>query len=182
MNWQFKQNAHVPIHLLADKQLYFVTGRTLYGKNYLRKNEAKEAFKLIMEDFLTRRGWRLDHWVILDNHYHFTADSELGKDLQLIIGNIHRKSGKEIREHTDIPVVRKIWHNYWDRCVRDEEQYLNCLSYMYWNPVKHGYVTDPMKYSWSSFSLLSKNGTDVESLSFLNDRIDKLPFLPGDFE
>ncbi len=182
MNWEFKQNVHAPIHLLADKQMYFVTGRTLYGKPYLRKDEAKEVFKLIMEDFLTRRGWRLDHWVILDNHYHFTADSELGKDLQLIMGNIHRKSGKEIREHTDIPVVKKIWHNYWDRCIRDEEQYFNCLSYMYWNPVNHGYADDPLKYPWSSLCLLSRSGIEVENWSFLNDRIDKLPFLPGDFE
>ena len=180
-NWQFKKNPHAPLHLLANQQLYFVTGRTLYGKPYLRLDSTKKAFLSILKDFLSRKKWELDHWEIMHNHYHFTAISALGEDLPLIMGNIHRKSAKEIRQKTTLKVSKKVWHNYWDRCIRDENEYYNCLKYMYWNPVKHGYTTQPADYRWSSFHGLLENGVDVEGWSFLGDRVDRLPFLPGDF-
>ncbi|MBI3006227.1 MAG: transposase [Ignavibacteriales bacterium] len=180
MDWQFKKHAHAPAHLLANHQLYFITGSTLYGRPYMTLDGAKAAFLSILEDFLARKNWQLDHWEILDDHYHITTVSSLGEDLPLIIGNVHRKSAKEIRNKTTLKVKGKIWHNYWDRCIRDEDQYYNCLRSMYWNPVKHGYTTDPAKYKWSSFYRFLQNGGDFEELIFLQDRVDKLPFFPGD--
>jgi putative transposase len=47
---------------------------------------------------------------------------------------------------------KEIWQKrFWEHLVRDEEDFLRCLEYIYYNPVKHGYVASPFDWLWSSF-------------------------------
>jgi putative transposase len=172
-----KHYLHNPPHLFVDEQLYFITGSTLYRTSYLENDKVKEELISIIYDFLTRKGWRLDHWVILDNHYHLTVESKEGKDLGTIFGNIHRKSAKIVRAFMKNGIQKKVWHNYWDRCIRDEKQYDKFLNYMFWNPVKHNKVDDPLDYEWSSFHWLFKKGVEVNNWDFLRSPMEDLSFI-----
>jgi hypothetical protein len=40
---------------------------------------------------------------------------------------------------------------YWDTCITYERSYFAKLNYLYYNPVKHGYVQDPAEYSFGSY-------------------------------
>jgi putative transposase len=47
---------------------------------------------------------------------------------------------------------RGVWQRrFWERTVRDEDDFVRCLDYIHWNPVKHGLVARPKDYPWSSF-------------------------------
>lgn len=46
---------------------------------------------------------------------------------------------------------RGIWQRrYWERCIRDERDYLNHIEYIHQNPVKHEYVQDALDWPYSS--------------------------------
>ena len=46
---------------------------------------------------------------------------------------------------------RSIWQRrYWEHAIRDEKDYENHLNYIYYNPVKHGYVKTPAEWPYSS--------------------------------
>jgi putative transposase len=45
-----------------------------------------------------------------------------------------------------------VWQSrYWEHRIRDEEDYLRHRDYIHLNPVKHGYVSTPEQWAWSSF-------------------------------
>jgi len=45
----------------------------------------------------------------------------------------------------------KKFHNYWDTCITYENSYFTRLHYIWFNPVKHGYVDDPIKWKYGSY-------------------------------
>jgi len=48
---------------------------------------------------------------------------------------------------------RGIWQSrFWEHTVRDEDDFKRCLDYIHWNPVKHGYVSRPCDYPYSTFA------------------------------
>jgi putative transposase len=47
---------------------------------------------------------------------------------------------------------RGVWQRrFWEYTVRDEDDLKRCVDYIHWNPVKHGFVTRPADYPWSTF-------------------------------
>src|SRR5581483_439824 len=47
---------------------------------------------------------------------------------------------------------RGVWQRrFWEHTVRDADDLTRCLDYVHYNPIKHGYVTRPADYPWSTF-------------------------------
>ncbi len=155
-----KKYRHNPPHLFLDNQVYFITAACHEKQPFLRNAEIKAFLRETLFDFAERVDWQMDNWVILDNHYHFSIKSKLGKDLSYLMGNVHRKTAKYIREHVDV-AIPTVWWNYCDYCPRNEADYFKHLNYMLYNPVRHGYAIDLKEYSWSSFhSLFEEVGSE----------------------
>ncbi len=156
----FKRHSHTPIHAFFDDTPYFLTGAIYKKRPLLAQDALKEKLlKLIRENFQVF-GWQLNHWVILNNHYHLLGISHKGKDLSKIIQKVHGDSGKLIRAVSQCE--KPIWWNYWDYCPRNEREYLIRLNYLLTNPIKHGYVSNLNDYAFSSFhELLVEKGKNV---------------------
>ena len=46
---------------------------------------------------------------------------------------------------------RGIWQRrYWEHLIRDEQEYINHVNYIHYNPVKHGYVDKASAWQHSS--------------------------------
>ncbi|QSA97035.1 transposase [Methylococcus sp. EFPC2] len=46
-----------------------------------------------------------------------------------------------------------VWQRrYWEHCIRDEDDWRRHMDYIHYNPVKHGYVSAPKDWPYSSFS------------------------------
>lgn len=99
-------------------------------------------------------GWMLEHWVILDNHYHLLCKSNYGKELSALMKSIHGTSAAIIARTTNCE--KPVWYNYWDYCPRNEHEYYTRLNYMLNNPIKHSYVSNLHDYLFSSFHALFK--------------------------
>ncbi|MFA5959287.1 MAG: transposase [Tatlockia sp.] len=59
-------------------------------------------------------------------------------------GEVINSSKKSKRE-------RGIWQRrFWEHTIRNEQDYINHMNYLYYNPVKHGYVKTPLQWQYSS--------------------------------
>ena len=144
-----KRSQHTPAHLLLDHAPYFLTAAIYQKRRLLATPTLKIRLRDTICEFFEKYGWALQHWVILDNHYHLLGQSRNGKDLPQMIRGIHVTSAKAIAQATgcDYP----IWWNYWDYCLRSEQEYNIRMNYVLYNPVKHGYVNNLHDYPYSSF-------------------------------
>lgn len=154
-----RRHPNTPVHAFQDNAAYFITG-AIYDKRPLLRDA---ALKQTLLDQLRLRfqeyGWALEHWVILDNHYHLLGHSRKGVDLREIMRRAH--SASAITIHADTACDLPVWWNYWDYCPRNERDYYIRLNYLLYNPVKHGYVSDLKEYPYSSFhTLLQDFGRD----------------------
>ena len=152
-----KYNLHNPVHFFCDDSSYFITAAIYNKRPLLADKQIKTTLLELIQTLFQEKGWTVEHWVILDNHYHLLGNSRKGKDLSKIIQGIHGQSGFLISQITNCE--KPIWWNYWDYCPRDEKEYLIRLNYLLNNPIKHNYVTDLNHYQFSSFqSYLGKIG------------------------
>jgi putative transposase len=54
---------------------------------------------------------------------------------------------------------RGVWQRrFWEHVIRDEDDLAHCCDYIHFNPVKHGYVSRPVDWRFSSFHRFVKSG------------------------
>ncbi|WP_083960710.1 REP-associated tyrosine transposase [Methylomonas lenta] len=144
-----KKSPHSPAHLLLDQAVYFITSAIYQKRPLLKPETVKQHLLDTIQTCMTEKNWQLDHWVILDNHYHLMLTSKKGDDMPGIFRKIHGLSARFIQAQG--PCELPVWWNYWDYCPRDEKDYFIRLNYLLNNPLKHGYVTNLADYPHSSF-------------------------------
>ncbi|MBU0598315.1 transposase [Patescibacteria group bacterium] len=149
-----------PPHLFIDKCYYFLTARTLGGKNFFNNNEKKMILLNVIKCAADKYDVKLVAWVVLDNHYHLIIKFINSNKLIRFVTNIHVNSSRLLNKFDDT-TGRKVWWNYWDRYIRDERDFWIHFNYIHHNPVKHRYARDSKDYQFSSYHYwLNKEGKE----------------------
>lgn len=100
-----------------------------------------------------KRPFRIDAIVILPDHLHCIWKLPSG-DAD------YSTRWKQIKKVFSEHVPAKINHRgeklvcqrrFWEHLLRDEEDWQSHMAYIYYNPVKHGYVERPLDWPHSSF-------------------------------
>jgi putative transposase len=119
-----------------------------HGAQLLRKAENA----LIVETCILRdHGLRyaLAAWCIMPNHVHVVIEQFAGHDLDTIV-----QAWKSVTAHTINKREQRrgqLWQReYFDRFMRDEEQFARTVNYVENNPVAAGLVTHPQDWRFSS--------------------------------
>ncbi|MFH0951617.1 MAG: transposase [Patescibacteria group bacterium] len=100
----------------------------------------------------------------MDNHYHILLSIKKGATLSAIVRYINGGSSYDLNI-MDKTKGRKIWWNYWDKSIREENDYYRIMNYIHHNPVKHCYAKRMDGYKYSSYRVyLRKYGKE-----WLND-------------
>jgi len=106
-----------------------------------------------------RHPFHIDAWVVLPEHMHClwtlpVLDSDFPVRWQMIkaLFSLSVPKGRKLRTS----LVRKreagVWQRrYWEHTIRDERDYAVHLDYIHFNPVKHGFVSHPGEWQFSSF-------------------------------
>jgi len=151
---------HHPPHLFLDNTYYFITART-YQKQLIFNNDEKKALLLNSLKAEFRNGeCDLVAWVVLANHYHILFRIIQAKGISSRINMIHGKVSYLVNKK-ESETGRKVFQNYWDRCIRDEADFWRHFNYIHYNPIKHGYVKNMKDYKFSSYEFwLEKKGTE----------------------
>jgi putative transposase len=54
---------------------------------------------------------------------------------------------------------RGIWQpRFWEHLIRNDEDMQRCCGYIHYNSIKHGYVTKPADWPWSTYSRFERSG------------------------
>lgn len=54
---------------------------------------------------------------------------------------------------------RGIWQRrFWEHSIRDDDDFEHHVNYIHYNPVKHGYVSKPVEWEYSSIHKFIKKG------------------------
>lgn len=122
--------------------------------------------RLLRQAFVTvRRQWTFDMFacVLLPDHLHCIWTLPEGDDdFPIRWANIKRSFTKAYLASGGRPLAVSssraehresgIWQaRYWEHRIRDETDWFRHRDYIHLNPVKHGLVSEPGDWPWSSF-------------------------------
>jgi len=104
-------------------------------------------FVEVLLHYRRRDEYLLHEFVVMPDHFHLliTPLKALERALQLI------KGGFSFRAKKELGFVHEIWQSsYYDRRVRDAEEYFAFREYIRRNAVKRGLVAAAERYPYSS--------------------------------
>lgn len=121
---------------------------------------------------------------ILPDHFHLLmklpeGDQDFSKRIRLLKLNFNKRLPIECRDPSTNQRNRReagIWQRrFWEHLIRDDEDLANHCDYIYYNPVKHGYVKSVRDWQYSSFHRDVRNGIYAEDWGRdVNDKIRNL--------
>jgi putative transposase len=128
-----------PPHIYQDELHYFLTATTFDRNRIFRGRSAKELLQRQLMESVARYRIRLRAWVLLDDHYHLLFRVPRPQVLQRFVKHFHARSAVAVNSAHN-KAGRRVWHNHWDYCPRNEESLYRVFNYIHANPLKHGYV------------------------------------------
>jgi putative transposase len=104
-----------------------------------------------------RTPFDLIAWVILPDHMHLLVCAG-EHDLSRLMRRIKLTFSARLRVRLRLAEGRVWQYRFWDRVMRDPEDIKRHIDYIHYNPVKHGYVSDPFRWEHSSLSEYFRSG------------------------
>ena len=139
---------HAPPHFLEGKKTYLITAAISEHQPWMADEDRRSELAKEMLDGMRAKGWLVFAWVVLPNHYHFLANVDLDGFAELCR---RKHSSLATRWNRQDRKRGKVWYRYSERKIRSEGHFLGAMNYVFLNPVKHGYVSDP--FDWLTSSL-----------------------------
>lgn len=93
-------------------------------------------------------------YVFLFDHFHLLIQPTGTSNFSKIMHSLKTNFTKEYKKMIGLSSSQsmKFWQKrFWDHVIRDDSDFENHLHYIHFNPAKHGYVTDPRKWEYSSY-------------------------------
>ena len=86
-------------HILTDSSIYFITGRTYAGINWLQADSTKKYFQDKLQELVSRFNFGLDAYAILNNHYHVLVAVPSGENVPKFVKNLHGATAHYIKQN-----------------------------------------------------------------------------------
>lgn len=142
---------------------FFFTVVTDDRRPFLAQEPARRCLHQMIETVQARRPLDLTAIVLLPEHLHCIwrlpqDDTDYSTRWACIKKGFSRSwlacGGRETpvsrsrRDHRE----RGIWQRrFWEHAIRDEEDFIDHVNYIHYNPIKHGVARCPHAWPWSSF-------------------------------
>jgi len=126
-------------------------------------DDLRNAIKTVINN----HPFKIDAFVVLPDHLHAIwtlpkNDADFATRWGLIKSGFSRCIPKteRINKSRTTKGERGIWQRrYWEHLIRDDLDYKRHMDYVYYNPVKHGYVESVLDWPHSSFHRDVNRGT-----------------------
>jgi REP element-mobilizing transposase RayT len=137
-------------HWYLDNQVYFLTARCRDRYPAFASESAKAIFWDRFDHYTVKYGFT--PWVtsLLDNHYHTLGYLRVGNNLPEMMRRLHGSVAKLVNDvlpERRLPFWREAGHrDYFDGCIRDENQCRRAYQYTLIQAERHGIVDDHRNY------------------------------------
>ena len=128
--------------------------------------ERIDVLRTAFRNFRARHPFHIEAIVILPDHLHCVwmlgpGDTGFSTRWSLIKGHLSRADRKR-RAHFAKPHQageRGLWQRrFWKHLIRDQADFNRHVDYVYWNPVRHGWVRRVSDWPHSSFHAFRRRG------------------------
>ena len=132
---------------------YFFTVVTYQRKPYLANDTRINLLRHAFREVKAKRPFDFVAAVILPNHLHCLwnlpiDDADFSTRWQMIKTAFSRHIPVKVRKDG----AKTVWQpRFYEHCIRDENDFHRHLDYIHYNPVKHGLVSAPIDWPYSSF-------------------------------
>ena len=112
---------------------YFITASTFQKRSILQSDRMAQLFVDVLLHYRRQQKYRLYEFAVMPDHFHLliTPVTTLERAMQRIKGGFSYRAKKEIG------FVHEMWQpSYYDRRVRNAEEYCAFREYIRQNPVK----------------------------------------------
>jgi putative transposase len=159
---------------------YFFTVVTYQRAELFRDELARRLLKEAIENTRLSHPFETIAFCLLFEHLHCiwklpANDSDYSRRWSSIKGNFSREYLKLNEQHREVSSsrVRKgevaVWQRrFWEHQIRDENDLQRHVSYIHYNPVKHGLVQDVKDWPWSTYHKYVKAGFYGPAVDFDN--------------
>ena len=155
-------------------QSHFITFSCYHRQAKLSSPDLCDLFVQCLEEMRRRFAMRIYGYVVMPEHVHLLTNEPKYAPLADAIHFLKLSFAKRLRHREPAAESGSFWQKrYYDRNVRDGEEFTVKLRYLHRNPVKRGLVQDPAEWKWSSFRhyALREVGTvEIESAWAATDR------------
>lgn len=136
-------------------QIYFVTCVT-HNREPILADQANSLLDII-DEYKRKMRFEIIAHVIMPDHFHIIIDPKRN-NLSDILKRIKISFAYRIRKTQRI-YSQTIWQKrFWDHIIRDENDFNAHIEYIHYNPVKHGFVKNPLIWEHSSFGEFINDG------------------------
>ena len=137
---------------------FFITIVTYNRQTWFATDTDREIARDAMAAIRDRYGLKFIAWVILPDHLHWIIEP-CGADYSKVVFSFKKHVSYHYRQRGVVHKGGKFWQDrFWEHTVSDEDDRERCVEYIHYNPVKHGIVSVPRDWKYSSFHKYVKRG------------------------
>ena len=126
---------------------YFITASTFQKRNTLQSDRMAGLLLDVLLHYRRQGRYLLHEFVVMPDHFHLliTPHESLERAMQFI------KGGFSFRAKRELGFMHEIWqHSFYDRRVRDAEEYFAFREYIRQNAPKRGLAIKAQDYRYGS--------------------------------
>ncbi len=150
--------------------VFFFTVVTFNRLPILTTSESMEIFHSVWNDVQKKHPFKTLAICVMPDHLHTIwkmpeNDDDYSmrwKEIKRLFSVCYLEKIGPGGIRNDSRIKRKeaaIWQRrFWEHAIRDDIDLNNHFDYIHYNPVKHGLVSDPAEWPWSSFQRFVKSG------------------------
>jgi putative transposase len=133
-------------------QSHFLTFSCYRRQPKLNSPNACDLFVQCLEDMRCRFTVCIYGYVVMPEHVHLLVNEPEEATLADAIHFLKLSFSKRQRSQKRATESRSFWQKrYYDRNVKDAEEFTVKLRYLHRNPLERGLVEEPGEWKWSSF-------------------------------
>jgi putative transposase len=152
---------HAPPHPFRDAGQYLLTAANFEHAAIMASSDRRTEFEGGLLEVMKEVQAIVYAWVILINHYHILVGVEMLDAVSRALQQLHGSTSREWNLADGLTGKRRVWYKFSDRVIRNDAHFYRAVNYLHYNPVKHGLITDPYDWPWSSLhNYLANNGRE----------------------
>ena len=144
---------HAPPHPFRGAGFYLITAANFEHHAIMSSPERRTEFETRLLSSIKEIAEDIIAWVILANHYHVLLAIQSLNDVSAALKHLHGTTSREWNLEDHLTGKRRVWYKFADRYIRNNTHLRVAFNYIHYNPVKHGYVSDPLDWPWSSLRI-----------------------------
>ena len=138
--------------LYVEEGLYFITAVTHNRHPIFTPDKEIIHLRNTLRQVKEHHPFAMRAYVFLPDHFHLLVRVGETTTISNILQSLKRNYTLDYKARRSLNGRVRLWQpSFWDHVIRNEHDYHHHLDYIHYNPVKHGYVSQPEDYKHSSY-------------------------------